>query len=210
MEKITIDDREFIITDEMEEMCKKMRKLFEKVRHKDITGMTLKRSELEELGTWIHNHMHDYDGASEWIFVMLRMFFNNYERDVVWGVFDKYVGIDFSDLITYLLYVLNEKLSKDIWTCQEIVDTFIKDESSSSDSLNFKYCTQQHLSENVKWLMEDIINGVVEAPDHIKQQCAELLNFTDNYGIGARYIGYLIGKSTNFSHILNTVYWKYR
>lgn len=213
MEKFKIEDREFIVTDEMEAMGEKVEQIYKETfpfgfnypRLAEISDSTL-----EEFGNWIYEHMHDYEKASILIYLMLYSCFNEHERDVVWGAFDKNVNTDFSEVMTYLLNSLNEKLAEDQWTCQDIVYNFIKEESKTSDSLNYKYCVQMDLCANVKWLAEDIVKGKCEAPDHIIQQCEKLLEYTDDFGIGARYIGYLIGESELFLDILTTIrenYW---
>ena len=208
MKKFKIDGREFIVTDEMEAMGKKVEKILEDTfpigfnypRLGEISDSTL-----EEFGDWIYNHRHDFERASRLIYMMLYACFNEHERDVVWGAFDKNVNTDFSEVMTYLLNSLNEKLAEDPCTCQDIVYNFIKEESKTSDSLNYKYCVQMDLCANVRWLAEDIVKGKCKAPDHIIQQCEKLLEYTDDFGIGARYIGYLIGESELFLDILTTI-----
>ena len=208
MKEFTIDDRKFIITDEMEAMGEKVEKMFEETfpfgfnypRFEEISDSTL-----EEFGNWIYKHMHDYEKASKLIYLMLYSCFDEHERDVVWGAFEKNVNTDFSEVITYLLKALNENLVECPSICQDIVYNFIKDESQSSDSLNYKYCVQMHMCENVKWIAEDIIKGERKAPAHIIDQCKKLLEYTDDYGIGGRYIGYLMSKNELFLEVLTTI-----
>ena len=210
MKEFTIDDRKFIITDEMEEMGEKVEKIFEETFPLGCTSFRrgeINDSTLKEFGNWIYEHMHDYEKASDLIYLMLYSFFNERERRKVWRAFDENVGVDFSEVIIYLLEVLDEELAKDSGTCQVILYNFLKDESQSSDRLNYKYCVQMHLCENVKCIAEDIANGERQAPEYIVQQCEELLKYTDDIGIGisGRYIGYLMGESELFSDILTTI-----
>lgn len=208
MKKIEIGDREFVITDEMENMGEKVEKImndtfpfgFNYPRLGKISDSTLK-----EFGNWIYNHMHDFEKASKLIYHMLYSCFNEHERDVVWGAFGKNVNTDFSGVMIYLLEALGRELEECPAICQEIVYNYVKEESKSSDSLNYKYYVQMELCENVKWIAEDIVNGKRKAPDHIIQQCEELLKYTDDFGICGRYIGYLMGKSELFLDVLTTI-----
>lgn len=208
MKEFTIDDRKFIITDEMEAMGEKVEKMFEETfpfgfnypRFEEISDSTL-----EEFGNWIYEHMHDYEKASILIYLMLYSCFNEHERDVVWSTFDKNVDVDFNEVMTYLLNVLNEDLAEYPGPCRDVVYNFLKDESQSSDSLNYKYCVQMHMCENVKWIAEDIVEGERKAPDYIIDQCKKLLEYTDDYGIGGRYIGYLMSKNELFLEVLTTI-----
>ena len=208
MKEFTIDDRKFIITDEMEAMGEKVEKMFEETfpfgfnypRFEEISDSTL-----EEFGNWIYEHMHDYEKASILIYLMLYSCFNEHERDVVWSTFDKNVDVDFNEVMTYLLNVLNEDLAEYPGPCRDVVYNFLKDESQSSDSLNYKYCVQMHMCENVKWIAEDIVEGERKAPDYIIEQCKKLLEYTDDYGIGGRYIGYLMSKNELFLEVLTTI-----
>ena len=208
MKEFTIKDRKFIITDEMEAMGEKVEKMFEETfpfgfnypRFEEISDSTL-----EEFGNWIYEHMHDYEKASILIYLMLYSCFNEHERDVVWSTFDKNVDVDFNEVMTYLLNVLNEDLAEYPGPCRDVVYNFLKDESQSSDSLNYKYCVQMHMCENVKWIAEDIVEGERKAPDYIIDQCKKLLEYTDDYGIGGRYIGYLMSKNELFLEVLTTI-----
>ena len=208
MKKCKIKDREFIDTDEMEAMGEKVEKMFEETfpfgfnypRFEEISDSTL-----EEFGNWIYEHMHDYEKASILIYLMLYSCFNEHERDVVWSTFDKNVDVDFNEVMTYLLNVLNEDLAEYPGPCRDVVYNFLKDESQSSDSLNYKYCVQMHMCENVKWIAEDIVEGERKAPDYIIDQCKKLLEYTDDYGIGGRYIGYLMSKNELFLEVLTTI-----
>ena len=208
MKEFTINDRKFIITDEMEAMGEKVEKMFEETfpfgfnypRFEEISDSTL-----EEFGNWIYEHMHDYEKASILIYLMLYSCFNEHERDVVWSTFDKNVDVDFNEVMTYLLNVLNEDLAEYPGPCRDVVYNFLKDESQSSDSLNYKYCVQMHMCENVKWIAEDIVEGERKAPAHIIDQCKKLLEYTDDYGISGRYIGYLMSKNELFLEVLTTI-----
>ena len=208
MKEFTINDRKFIITDEMEAMGEKVEKMFEETfpfgfnypRFEEISDSTL-----EEFGNWIYEHMHDYEKASILIYLMLYSCFNEHERDVVWSSFDKNVDVDFNEVMTYLLNVLNEDLAEYPGPCRDVVYNFLKDESQSSDSLNYKYCVQMHMCENVKWIAEDIVEGERKAPAHIIDQCKKLLEYTDDYGISGRYIGYLMSKNELFLEVLTTI-----
>ncbi len=212
MKNIKIGDREFIITDEMETMGEKVQKIldetfpfgFSSARRGEINDATLR-----ELGIWMYNHMHDFNRASTLIYMMLYSCFNERERMIVWNTFDENISVDFSEVMLYLLDILDKELAEYPATCQEIVGNFIKDESTSSDSLNFKYCVQSHLSSNTKWIAEDVVSGKRKAPKHIVRQCKKLLEYTDDYCIGDRYIGYLIGRSEVFLDILDTIYKNY-
>ena len=117
----------------------------------------------------------------------------------------KNVNTDFSEVMIYLLEALGRELEECPAICQEIVYNYVKEESKSSDSLNYKYYVQMELCENVQWIAEDIVNGKRKAPDHIIQQCEELLKYTDDFGICGRYIGYLMGKSELFLDVLTTI-----
>ena len=213
MKKFKFGDREFVITDEMETMGEKVEKIFEETFPFGFNyprGGELSDSTLKEFGNWIYNHMHDYEKASKLIYLMLYSFFNEHERNVVWGAFDKNVDADFSEVMTYLLNVLIKSLSEYPGPCRDIVYNFVKDEAQTSESINFKYCAQSHLSENVKSIAEDIVKGEVAAPDDIKQQCVELLKYTTDYfGISSRYICYLIGKNELFLEVINTIFHNY-
>ena len=208
MKKFKIEDREFIVTDEMEAMGEKVEQIYEETfpfgfnypRLAEISDSTL-----EEFGNWIYEHMHDYEKASKLIYLMLYSCFNEHERNVVWSAFDKNVDVDFNEVMTYLLNVLNEDLAEYPGPCQDVVYNFIKDESQSSDSLNYKYCVQMHMCENVKWIAEDIVKGERKAPTHIIDQCKKLLEYTDDYGISGRYIGYLMSKNELFLEVLTTI-----
>lgn len=208
MKKFKIDDREFVITDEMEAMGEKVEKILEETFPIGFSYPRLGEisdSLLEEFGNWIYEHMHDYEKASKLIYMMLYSCFNEHERNVVWRAFDENVNIDFDEVMNYLLEVLDENLEEYPTTCQEIVYNFVKDESQSLDSLNYKYCVQMHLCENVKWIAEDIVNGKRQAPDNIIQGCKKLLEYTDDYGICGRYIGYLMSRNEFFLDILTTI-----
>ena len=75
MKEFTINDRKFIITDEMEAMGEKVEKMFEETfpfgfnypRFEEISDSTL-----EEFGNWIYEHMHDYEKASILIYLMFK------------------------------------------------------------------------------------------------------------------------------------------
>lgn len=208
MKKIEIGDREFVITDKMENMGEKVEKLMNDTFPFGFNYPRLRKisdSKLEEFGNWIYNHMHDFEKASKLIYHMLYSCFNEHERDVVWGAFGKNVNTDFSEVMIYLLEALGRELEECPAICQEIVYNYVKEESKSSDSLNYKYYVQMELCENVKWIAEDIVNGKRKAPDHIIQQCEELLKYTDDFGICGRYIGYLMGKSELFLDVLTTI-----
>ena len=208
MIKVIIGDKKFVITNEMEAMEEKVEKILKETfpfgfnypRFGEISDSTLK-----DFGDWIYNHRHDFENASRLIYMMLYSCFDEHERDVVWGAFEKNVNTDFSEVITYLLKALNENLVECPSICQDIVYNFIKEESKSSDSLNYKYCVQMDLCENVKRIAEEIVNGERKAPDHIIQQCEELLKYTDDFGICGRYIGYLMGRSELFLDVLTTI-----
>ena len=206
MKKIMIDDVEFIITDEQIAMEEKLKEIYDDVFWWGSKVAGISAPMLKEFGTWIYNYRHVYDKAANYIYNMLLHHFDENERSTVWGTFEENFDADFSEVMSYLLEVLNERLSEDVDNCRDVVFNFLDTEARTSESYNYKYFVQKCISEDVKWVAEDIDNDKIDAPDHIKQKCAELLEeYTDDYGIRSYYIGHLIGECNEFLDILGTI-----
>ena len=194
MKKITIDDKEFIITDEQIAMEEKLKEIYDDVFWWGSKVAGISAPMLKEFGTWIYRHRHTYDKASIYIYKMLLHDLNAKERDIVWESFEENFDADFGKVTSFLLEVLNERLSKDEANCRDIVYNYLDAEAGTSDSYNYKYFVQKCISEDTKWVAEDVVNNKVKAPKHIKKKCKKLLSeYTDDYGIRSYYIGHLIG-----------------